>query len=83
MNNRECNWYEGEYGGHRLGCGCVDCTKRRLEAARLVEAEEYYSGRIYCPVCNKLSVNWDGRAGRYVCSNPNCRASGESLYSMT
>ena len=80
MNNRERNWYEGECGRHPPMCTCADCTRKRLGA--VAQDEGYYSGRIVCPVCNRLSVRYDGRKCLYVCSNPLCAASGETLRGM-
>lgn len=42
MNNRERNWYEGEYGKHPPNCNCATCVdaRRRMREAKEQLTEE-------------------------------------------
>jgi ssDNA-binding Zn-finger/Zn-ribbon topoisomerase 1 len=79
MNEREFRWYEGKHGEHPDACTCPVCCEKR----RKKEEKEKFGGKIECPMCGYLSVNWVERRRRYVCSNPECGISGETLFELS
>jgi len=79
MNEREFRWYEGKHGEHPDACTCPVCCEKR----RKKEEKERFSGKIECPMCGYLSVNWVERQKRYICSNPECGISGETLFELS
>jgi ssDNA-binding Zn-finger/Zn-ribbon topoisomerase 1 len=79
MNEREFRWYEGKHGRHPDACTCPVCRKNR-EAK---EEEDQFGGRIKCPNCGYMSVNYVESQRRYVCSNSECGISGETLSELS
>jgi hypothetical protein len=79
MNERESRWYEGTHGEHPDTCTCPVCCERR----RKKEEKGKFGGKIECPRCGYLSVNYVGKQGRYVCCNPECGISGETLFELS
>jgi len=68
MNEREFRWYEGKHGVHPDACTCPVCCEKREKK----EEKERFGGKIECPMCGYLSVNYVERQKRYVCLNPEC-----------
>jgi hypothetical protein len=79
MDERGFKWYEGKHGEHPDTCTCPVCCEKR----RKKEEKERFGGKIECPKCGYLSVNYVGRQQRYVCSNPECGISGETLFELS
>lgn len=79
MDEREFKWYEGRHGEHPATCTCPTCCEKR----RKKEGEEVFGGKTECPKCGCLSVNYVGKQGRYVCCNPECGISGETLFELS
>jgi ssDNA-binding Zn-finger/Zn-ribbon topoisomerase 1 len=79
MNEREFRWYEGKHGQHPDACTCPVCGKKRERK----EEKERFGGKIECPMCGCLSVNYVERQRRYVCSNPECGISGQTLFELS
>jgi len=79
MNEREFRWYEGKHGVHPDACTCPVCCEKRERK----EEKERFGGKIECPMCGYLSVNWVERQKRYVYSNPECRISGQTLSELS
>jgi hypothetical protein len=79
MNEREFRWYEGKHGEHPSACTCRACRDKR----RKREDKERFGGKIECPMCGYLSINWVEGQKRYVCSNPECRISGQTLFELS
>jgi hypothetical protein len=79
MDEREFRWYEGKHGGHPDACTCPVCCEKRGKK----KEKERFGGKIECPMCGYLSVNWVERQKRYVCSNPECGISGQTLFELS
>ena len=78
MNEPESRLYEGKHGEHPDACACPACCEKRNKS----EEKRKFGGKIECPKCGYLSVNWLERQKRYVCSNPECGISGETLFEL-
>jgi len=79
MDEREFRWYEGKHGQHPDACTCPVCCEKRERK----EEKEKFGGKIECPKCGYLSVNYVGKQGQYVCSNPECGISGQTLFELS
>jgi ribosomal protein L40E len=78
MDEREFRWYEGKHGEHPDTCTCPVCCEKRERK----QEKEKFGGKIECPKCGYLSVNYVERQRRYICSNPECGISGETLLEL-
>ena len=78
MDEREFRWYEGKHGEHPDTCTCPVCCEKRERKRE----KEKFGGKIQCPKCGYLSVNYVQRQRRYICSNPECGISGETLLEL-
>ena len=79
MDEREFRWYEGEHGVHPDACMCPVCCEKR----QTKEEKGRFGGQIECPACGYLSVSWVERQKRYVCLNPGCGISGQTLTELS
>ena len=79
MNEREFRWYEGKHGVHPDACTCPLCCEKRERK----EEKERFGGKIECPMCGYLSVNYVEKQKRYVCLNPECGISGQTLSELS
>ena len=61
--------------GHTATCNCPACVARRLHRTEI----ERFEGKIECPVCRYRSVDYVERRKEYVCFNPACGVTGQTL----